>query len=55
VKLYAADFCGVEEIRQASREQMSVFIERLGAEATSDADALRQKLAKYEKTQAGAA
>jgi hypothetical protein len=55
VKLYAADFCGVEEIRQASREQMSMFIERLAAEVTSDADALRQKLASYEKPQAGAA
>jgi hypothetical protein len=55
VKLYAADFCGVEEIRQASREQMGTFIERLAGEATSDADALRQKLASYEKPQAGAA
>jgi hypothetical protein len=55
VKLYAADFCGVEEIRQASREQMSTFIERLASEAAGDADALRQRLARYEKAQAGAA
>jgi hypothetical protein len=55
VKLYAADFCGVEEIRQASREQMSVFVEHLAGEATNDVDALRQKLVSYEKTQAGAA
>src|SRR3954469_2831967 len=55
VKLSAADFCGVEEIRLASREQMSQFVEHLATEAASDGDVLRQKLASYQKTQEGAA
>src|SRR5579859_5760304 len=45
VKLYAAEFCGVEEVRNASRERMRDFIEQLGREAIADAEALRQKLA----------
>lgn len=55
VKLYAADFCGVEEIRQASREQMRCFIDHLAEEAAADSDAVRQKLASYQKTEVGAA
>ena len=55
VKLYAADFCGVEEIRQASREQMRRFIDHLAEEAAADSDAVRQKLASYQKTEVGAA
>ena len=55
VKLYAADFCGVEEIRQASREQMKRFIDHLAERATTDADAVRQKLASYQKAEAGVA
>ncbi|HVH85709.1 MAG TPA: hypothetical protein VM912_03240 [Terriglobales bacterium] len=42
VKLYAADFCGVEEIRQASREQMRCFIDHLAEEAAADSDAVRK-------------
>ena len=55
VKLYAADFCGVEEIRQANREQMRQFVDQLAKQATSDADGLRQKLATYQKVEAGVA
>ena len=55
VKLYAAEFCGVEEIRSASREQMQQFIDHLTGEAARDADRLREKLASYRKSEAGAA
>jgi len=55
VKLYAAEFCGVEEIRQADRERMRLFIELLAREASNDLDALRRKLAGYAKTTEGAA
>jgi len=55
VKLYAAEFCGVEEIRNASREQMQNFVDHLANEAARDATGLRQKLASYQKAEAGAA
>jgi hypothetical protein len=55
VKLYAAEFCGVEEIRQADRERMRLFIELLAREASNDLDALRRKLASYAKATEGAA
>src|SRR5579859_7147183 len=34
VKLYAADYCGMQELRQVSREKMSDFIDHLSTEAT---------------------
>ena len=55
VKLYAAEFCGVEEIRHADRERMRLFIELLAREASNDLEALRRKLASYSKTTEGAA
>jgi hypothetical protein len=55
VKLYAAEFCGVDEIRQASREQMKRFIDHLAEQAASDSDAVRQKLTSYQKVEEGAA
>jgi hypothetical protein len=55
VKMYAADFCGVEEIRQAGREQMRHFIDHLAEQAASDSDAVRQKLLSYQKSEVGAA
>jgi len=55
VKLYAADFCGTQELRQVSREKMSEFIEHLSAEATRDGEALRRKLETYQKTSEGVA
>jgi hypothetical protein len=55
VKLYAADFCGTPELRQASREQMQLFVDHLAEIASSDAPALRDKLNSYEQNSAGAA
>ena len=55
VKLYAADFCGTQELRQVSREKMCEFIDHLSAEATRDLDTLRRKLDSYQKTSEGAA
>src|SRR5438270_2364207 len=36
VKLYAASFCGTEDLRQATREQMQQFVEHLASEAITD-------------------
>ena len=55
VKLYAADFCGTQELRQVSREKMSAFIEHLSGEATRDREALARKLESYLKAAVGAA
>ena len=55
VKLYAAGFCGTEDLRQATRERMQEFVEHLAAEAKNDIDALRQKLEAYQQTGEGAA
>jgi len=55
VKLYAADFCGTQALRQVSREKMGEFIEHLSAEATRDGEALRRKLETYQKTSEGVA
>ena len=55
VKLYAADFCGNQELRQVSREKMAEFIEHLAAEARRDREALGRKLASYAKSVEGAA
>ena len=55
VKLYAAEFCGTEDLRQATREQMQGFVDHLASEAQKDVDALRQKLAGYRQTGEGAA
>lgn len=55
VKLYAADYCGTQELRQVSREKMSDFIDHLSTEATRDREALTRKLETYQKTIEGAA
>ena len=55
VKLYAASFCGTEDLRQATREQMQQFVEHLASEAITDVSALRQKLERYQSTGEGAA
>ncbi len=55
VKVYAAEFCGVDEIRNATREQMQGFVDHLATEAARDAAALREKLAGYQKAEVGAA
>ena len=55
VKLYAASFCGTEDLRQATREQMQQFVEHLASEAITDVSALRQKLERYQPSGEGAA
>jgi hypothetical protein len=40
VKLYAADFCGTQELREASRELVEDFIEHLTQYAANDRDGL---------------
>jgi hypothetical protein len=55
VKLYAADHCGTQELRQASREQIESFINHLSEQATKDRGALVCQLNGYGQKQAGAA
>ncbi len=47
VKLYAADFCGTEALRDASRDLVEAFISTLAEEATKDRAALVCKLNSY--------
>jgi hypothetical protein len=47
VKRYAADFCGTEALRDASRDLVEAFISRLAEEAAKDRAALICKLNSY--------
>jgi hypothetical protein len=47
VKAYAADFCDVPELRQASREQVATFIKHLADYAQSDREGLLCQLNSY--------
>ena len=47
VKRYAADFCGTETLRDASRDLVEAFISTLAEEATKDRAALICKLNSY--------
>jgi hypothetical protein len=47
VKCYAADFCGTEALREASRDLVEAFISRLAVEAAKDRAALICKLNSY--------
>ena len=47
VKRYAADFCGTEALRDASRDLVEAFISRLAEEAAKDRAALVCKLNSY--------
>jgi hypothetical protein len=47
VKRYAADFCGTEALRDASRDLVEAFISTLAAEAAKDRAALICKLNSY--------
>jgi hypothetical protein len=47
VKLYAADFCGTETLRDASRDLVEAFISTLADEAAKDRAALICKLNSY--------
>jgi hypothetical protein len=47
VKRYAADFCGTQELRKASRESIESFVTTLAQQAATDRDALVCKLNSY--------
>ena len=47
VKEYAADFCGTETLKEASRDLVQSFISQLAAAARNDRDALVCKLNSY--------
>jgi len=47
VKAYAADYCDVSELRQASREQVATFIKHLAEYAQSDREGLVCQLNSY--------
>ena len=49
VKRYAADFCGTETLRDASRDLVEAFISTLAEEAAKDRAALICKLNSYEQ------
>ena len=47
VKAYAADFCGTDTLKEASRDLVESFISHLAASAKNDRDALICKLNSY--------
>ncbi len=47
VKAYAADFCGTETLKEASRDLVESFVTQLAASAKKDRDALVSKLNSY--------
>jgi hypothetical protein len=47
VKSYATDFCGVKNLREATREQVENFVEHLADWAVKDRDALLCQLNSY--------
>ena len=47
VKAYAADYCDISELRQASREQVATFIRHLSEYAQSDREGLLCQLNSY--------
>ena len=47
MKRYAADFCGTEALRDASRDLVEAFISTLAEEAAKDRAALICKLNSY--------
>jgi hypothetical protein len=47
VRLYAADYCNVQELRNAKPEQVAIFVNRLEQWANSDRNALLCHLASY--------
>jgi hypothetical protein len=55
VKAYAADFCDVKELREASKEQVEQFIDHLSEYATNDRDGLLCQLNSYAHKQESAA
>jgi len=55
VKSYAADFCGVKCLREASREQVENFVQHLADWAEKDRNALLCQLNSYPAASEGAA
>ena len=55
VKQYAAEFCGTQNVRQASREQVASFIKHLREFAATDREGLVAKLNGFAQKQLGAA
>jgi hypothetical protein len=55
VKAYAADYCDVSELRQASREQVATFIKHLAEYAQSDREGLLCQLNSYASNPVSAA
>jgi len=56
VKQYAAEFCGIQDLRQANRAQIQSFISHLAELATKDREGLLCKLNSFgQKPEAGAA
>jgi len=55
VKLYAADFCAVRELRNASRESIERFVNELASRADTDRVSLLCKLNSYAPKREGAA
>jgi hypothetical protein len=47
VKAYAADFCGTETLKEASRDLVESFISHLAKAAKEDRDGLARKLNSY--------
>jgi len=47
VKAYAADFCGTESLKEASRDSVESFVSHLSKAAKEDRDALVCKLNSY--------
>ena len=51
VKRYAADFCGTEALREASRDQVEAFINKLAEWAAKDREGLLCKLNSYTQSE----
>jgi hypothetical protein len=49
VKRYAADFCGTETLREASRDLVEDFVSTIAAEGANDRAALVCKLNSYKQ------
>jgi hypothetical protein len=54
VKRYAADFCGTEALRNASRDQVVGFVKAITEEAESNKVALLTRLSRYADREAAA-
>lgn len=55
VKAYATDFCGVRELREATRDQVENFVKHLADWAEKDRNALLYQLNSYPIPKSGAA